>query len=318
MSPILQLQIFALKKLQRLHVTGWYANWPEAPEGYIWKNGMPLRELVCTTGALEHNFVGGSIRRSYEILEVLVLIDHNGNYTRPDLMPLASSEYYEGSYFSRLTHLDLRVRLADGSLEFLSSILPQLNLVHFGCDGRTNSLLRHVNLASLKSLSLDEDRFSTFSLLKEAIQQLGGKCQIESLNVGGVDDFYEDLSEILKMLQLKRLFLSHVSARAVVYLFWRLNLSSLKVISLYGSEYLAEAGNVLAQRRENECAEYFMVQLDVRSWECYTDARDKSAIRTPTHKGSVALPLGHRVQDSHDWSDHYFQFLQPILPRYSY
>ncbi|KAF9335806.1 hypothetical protein BGZ91_010348 [Linnemannia elongata] len=318
MDPGLHLQIFASKKLQRLHVMGWYRDWTETPEGCIWRKGMPLRELVCTTGALDHNFVGGSIRQSYECLEVLVLIDHNGNYARLDLMPLASSGISDGHYFPRLTHLDLRVQLTDGSMEFLSSILPRLDLVYFGCDSRTYSLLRHVNLASLKSLSLDEDRYNTFKLLKEAIQGLGGGCQIESLNVYGIDYCYKDLSEILKELRLKRLSLSRACASAMIYLFRRLNLSSLHIVSLYGSEYLPEAGNVLAQKRKNESAESLMVQLDVRTWKNYTDASYEGAIKTQTLRAPSALPLSYCVQNSWDWGDHHFLFLQPILPRYSY
>ncbi|KAK5828942.1 hypothetical protein F5H01DRAFT_408423 [Linnemannia elongata] len=318
MDPGLHLQIFASKKLQRLHVMGWYRDWTETPAGCIWRKGMPLRELVCTTGALDHNFVGGSIRQSYECLEVLVLIDHNGNYARLDLMPLASGGISDGHYFPRLTHLDLRVQLTDSSMEFLSSILPRLDLVYFGCDSRTYSLLRHVNLASLKSLSLDEDRYNTFRLLKEAIQGLGGGCQIEFLNVYGIDYCYKDLSEILKELRLKRLSLSRACASAMIYLFRRLNLSSLQIVSLYGSEYLPEAGNVLAQKRKNESAEPLMVQLDVRTWKNYTDASYEGAIKTQTLGASPALPLSYCVQNSWDWGDHHFLFLQPILPRYSY
>lgn len=97
------------------------------------------------------------------------------------------------------------------------------------------------------------------------------------MNVDGVDYFYEDLSEILKMLRLKRLSLSRVSASAMVYLFRRLNLPSLQVISLYGSEYLPAAENVLAQRRKDECAYFFVVQLDGLSWESYTDASNEVA-----------------------------------------
>ncbi|KAF9291584.1 hypothetical protein BGZ88_006806 [Linnemannia elongata] len=76
MDSSLHLQIFRLNKLQRLHVTAWHnRDWPKTSEGLIWKDGMPLKELVCNTGALEYSFVKESIRRSHDILEVLVLFD---------------------------------------------------------------------------------------------------------------------------------------------------------------------------------------------------------------------------------------------------
>ncbi|KAK3819340.1 MAG: hypothetical protein JOS17DRAFT_793992 [Linnemannia elongata] len=130
---------------------------------------MPLQELVVTMEALEISIVEGSVRRSYQILEVLVLINHSRSHDTPDLMPVTGGKLADRSYFSKLTHLDLQVPLADGSLEFLSSILPRLNLDHFGCNGKTDSLLLHVNLASMKSLSVDEYRYGTFMSLKKAI-----------------------------------------------------------------------------------------------------------------------------------------------------
>ncbi|KAG9072886.1 hypothetical protein KI688_000667 [Linnemannia hyalina] len=317
MDPSLHLQIFGLKKLQRLHVTGWYQYWPETPGGYIWKDGMSLQELVCTTGTLERNFVGGSIQRSGKILEVLVLVDRYADNTPIILTPKIIGEFFDGSYFSRLTHLELQAQLANGSLEFLSSTLPRLNLVHFGCDWRTDSLLRHINLASLKSLAVGNIS-NNFWLLRGAIQGLGGECQIESLNVDGFDYFYDDLAKILDILRLKRLFLSRASASAMVYLFRHANLSSLQIISLYGSEYLPEVENVLAQRRKDEFAESFVVQLDVYSWNSYANASVGGATRAQTQRASPSLPLGHCVKDLRSLSDHSLQFLQPILPRYSY
>ncbi|KAH7059832.1 hypothetical protein BKA57DRAFT_498847 [Linnemannia elongata] len=76
MDSSLHLQFFKLKKLQRLHVTGWLnRDWPKTSEGFVWKDGMLLQELVCNTGALEYSYVEESIRRSHNILEVLVLFD---------------------------------------------------------------------------------------------------------------------------------------------------------------------------------------------------------------------------------------------------
>ncbi|KAH7059856.1 hypothetical protein BKA57DRAFT_512898 [Linnemannia elongata] len=317
MDLTLHRQIFALKKLQRLHIMGWYQNYPETPEGFIWKDGMSLRELVCTSGALEHGFVEESIRRSYEVLEVLVLINKPGNYSNPELMHLASSENSDSSYFSRLTHLDLRIPLANGSQKFLSSILPQLDLIHFGCSDYADSHFRLANLASLKSLSLN-DRNSNYSLLKEAMQRLGSVCQIESLQIDGVNDFDENLSEILKMLRLKRLFLSHLSSHAVDYIVQSLNLSNLQIMSVVMSGYSPEAVNVLAQRREDECTGSFMVELDVWSWATYTEAIGEGAVRTLRYGLSAPLPFGHSVEDCRHWSDHHFQFLLPILPQYTY
>ncbi|KAF9545732.1 hypothetical protein EC957_010595 [Mortierella hygrophila] len=262
MDPSLHLQIFALKKLQRLHVTGWYRNWPEIPEANIWKDGMSLQELVCTMGALDHSFVEESIRRSHGILEVLVLFDFYFDYTPVDLTPKTNGESSDRCYFPRLTHLDLQAGLTCESREFLLTVLPRLNLVYFGCRADAGSLLRRINLASLKSLSVDEMLSTNFRLLKEAIQGLGGECQIESLDVDGIDYFYEDLSDIIKMLRLKRLSLSRASASAMVYLFRRLNLPSLQTISLYGSEYLPEAEYALAQRRKEE-------SVDAWAWKGY-------------------------------------------------
>ncbi|KAG0070386.1 hypothetical protein BGZ90_012673 [Linnemannia elongata] len=318
MDSNLHLQIFNLKKLQRLYVTNWCTLWPETLEGYTWRDGMELRELVCTMGALEHSFVEESIRRSHEILEVLVLFDDYYVETPLDLSPKASAGFSDELYFSRLTHLDIQARFADGSLEFLSSIMPRLNLIHFGCGTYEGSLFRHINLASLKSLSVEVMRSVNFSQLREAIQRLGGDCQIEYLRAHGVEDVKKNLFEILKMLRLKRLLLSLVSAGEVVSIAQSVNLYNLQILSLIESDYSPEAGDVLARRRRTEFAESFEVQLDSRSWECYIDASIMSALRTRTHRASPPLPPGHRIQDSRDLGEQPFQFFQPTLPRYSY
>ncbi|KAF9120012.1 hypothetical protein BGX30_003427, partial [Mortierella sp. GBA39] len=265
-------------------------------------------ELVCTMGALDHSFVEESIRRSHEILEVLVLFDFYFDYTPIDLTPKTSSESSDRCYFPRLTHLDLQAGLTCGSREFLLTVLPRLNLVYFGCRADAGSLLRHINLASLKSLSVDEMLSNNFKLLKEAIQGLGGECQIESLSVDGIDYFYEDLSDILKMLRLKRLSLSRASASAMVYLFRRLNLPSLQTISLYGSEYLSEAEYALAQRRKEE-------SVDAWAWKGCMSEGGRGAV---TDRALSAPLLECQVQNVGGEWNHHFQFLQPILPKYSY
>ncbi|OAQ26881.1 hypothetical protein K457DRAFT_140018 [Linnemannia elongata AG-77] len=314
----LHLQIFASKKLQRLHVMGWYRHWREIPEEYTWWEGMPLRELVCNVGALHNSCVERCIWRSRIVLEVLVLSDDYFNATPIDLSPKTGG-FSDGLSFSRLTHLNLHVKLADESLEFLSSTLPRLNLVHFGCDRTTESLLRHVNLASLKSLSLDKILPDNFSLLRKAIQGLGGECQIEFLNVSVANQVYEDLSDILGMLRLKRLYLSHVYARAMISLFKHLNLSNLQTVSVFESNYSSEAGAVLAQRRKEECAVHFVVQLDPCSWSMYTTPDgDGNAVRTWTGRALPVSSFEYQVQNKEGKRNRNFQFLQTILPEYSY
>ncbi|OAQ36769.1 hypothetical protein K457DRAFT_12423 [Linnemannia elongata AG-77] len=47
MDSSLHLQFFKLKNLQRLHVTDWHnRDWPKTSEGFMWKDGMLLQELV--------------------------------------------------------------------------------------------------------------------------------------------------------------------------------------------------------------------------------------------------------------------------------
>ncbi|KAG0199890.1 hypothetical protein BGX33_011322, partial [Mortierella sp. NVP41] len=291
MDVDLSRAIYSLKKLQRLHI-----------------------------------FV---VQRSNTILEVLVLFSYfstynNFNLTPPSLQsdishptrpspppdPLASQSPY-----SRLTHLDLQVDLTSPSLEFLSSVLPRLNLIHFASDVCTLQLLKHCSYATLKSLSISHTDKADLQPLLDIVNDPQGACQIHSLRLHIARRVAKPLAHIIRTIPLKRLYLSDLDYATLSEIMGGINLSKLQVLSIRNVFYRREIETELALRSD-EFTESFVMELDINCEISY--AGNGGAIRTT--KGSSTALASHRVRLMGIVSnaEHHYQFLQPTLPVHSY
>ncbi|KAF9139766.1 hypothetical protein BG015_001911 [Linnemannia schmuckeri] len=288
--------IYSLKKLQRLHVVNWDLPSTSAYGGYrAWSDPVSLKELVCTTWGLDQAFVENSIRRSHVDLEVLVILDLSVAGGRVDLTPLAansedalsslgverrvSDPQIDEIYFSKLTHLDLQAPLTPSSLKYLSSIMPRLNLVHFGCNQQTLSLLDVCNFITLKSLSITYARIAKLGKLRDVVLDPSKGCQIQSLRICGLNDYDYGFVDIVKILPLQRLHLLYIGSSTLVAMLGALNLSQLQVVSIQGASYCGAAEASLASRSQ-EFTDSLIVQLDSHSQRLYE------------RYGGVSLPCG--------------------------
>ncbi|KAG0061498.1 hypothetical protein BGZ89_011398 [Linnemannia elongata] len=216
--------IYSLRKLQRLHVVNWDLPSTSAYAGrHAWSDPVSLKELVCTTWGLDQAFVENSIRQSHAALEVLVILDLSVAGGRVNLIPPvtnsedslstlglerpASDPQFDEIYFSKLTHLDLQAPLTPSSLKYLSSIMPRLNFLHFGCNQQTLSLLEVCNLVTLRSLSITHARFAKLGSLRDVVLNPSKRCQIQSLRISGLNDSDYGFVDIVRILPLQRLHL---------------------------------------------------------------------------------------------------------------
>ncbi|KAF9131354.1 hypothetical protein BGX30_013139, partial [Mortierella sp. GBA39] len=174
MGLSLQQAVFSLKMLRRLHLSGWDQRLDQDANV---NDPRPLQEIVNYTSHEDVRVLTKTILLSGPVLEVLVLYSYGRTVIDigpqdPSLILLLGGR--EGApaeplsnvpHLSALTHLDLLVRLTVSSLKFLSTILPHLNLVHFGCNKYSHGLLQHCNLASLRSLSIMDADDTNLELL---------------------------------------------------------------------------------------------------------------------------------------------------------
>jgi hypothetical protein len=322
LSVDLKLQICGLKKLQRLRVTGWFRDWSMRYGPVASSDSMLLREFVCVIGGLGYGFVEKTVRNSYEVLEVLVLVD-----VPTELKIRFEPECYSANfvsvqerYFSKLTHLDLQVNPHSSSLKFLSSILPRLSLVHFGCGEGSISLLQHCNLASLKSLSvsLGSDRDVDLQPFVDVVEKLEETCLIESLRIEGCHDNIHSIAYIFSMLRVKRLYLSTVNAESMDILFKTGNVSDLKTICVFESQFTLTALETCYRRKGvNKTGECLIVELDAKSWESVTNER-RYYWNCLAELSLDNIGTDLRVRDIGTKEEHLLQFLTHSLFDYTY
>ncbi|KAG0270734.1 hypothetical protein BGZ95_001588, partial [Linnemannia exigua] len=222
-----------------------------------------LRELV-EHGVHYHvgysGFLETAIRRSSATLEVLVVHSHGQNrilhlqvksqLSSSPTSPTSSSRLT----FSSLSHLELFVDMTQESLNMMAAALPDLALVHLGIGEHTSVLLRHANLSTLKSLSLNRTAEHHYRQVVESAD-----CQIESLMLVSVP-WSQFLSNILSSIPLKRLFLDHMDISSLDKILAQVNLSQLQVLTMCNHEYQWKNEEVLVARR-NELADGFLLQL---------------------------------------------------------
>ncbi|KAH7059906.1 hypothetical protein BKA57DRAFT_445964 [Linnemannia elongata] len=329
MELSLQQAVFSLKKLRRLHLRGWELRFDQDVDV---NDPQPIKEIVYYTVLEDVRFLTKTIRQLGPVLEVLVL--HAGCRTEitvdigpedPSSIPLLGEP--EGApaeplsnvlHLSALTHLDLSIPLTRSSLNYLSTVLPRLNLVHFGFHLKSYGLLQYCNLASLESLSMVDDNDTDVKLLLDTKSDGPSRATwdgLEQLYIRGLTALITIPTRFLKRAQLTRLYLDTVDLEPLAEIFKAVNLSKLQEISICRSEYSPSAERVLASRI-NECKESLVVRLDDSSFARYLELGGKPR----TVVGSSETLSRHHVINIGDMYclGHHCRFLQHVLPVYSY
>ncbi|KAH7038639.1 hypothetical protein BKA57DRAFT_473797 [Linnemannia elongata] len=287
----LHLAICSLKNLQSLHLQCMYRSFDldETRPAAI-ATSRTMKEIVCSTVVFDGRLLEETVQRSLSMLEVLVLESHDlyqhhfamvpgpkFGFEGPMPYELPSLGVYSATtVFSRLTHIDLFVRLTTYSLNTLKAVLPHLCLIHFGSVYHIDDLLKHVNFITLK-ITRDTD----LKPLQDAFITKSLPCQIDSLKI----EYYRQVafrySQIFDLIPLTRLHLSH---QRLCQILENINFSRLEGLSIYESKYSKKAEAILTRRRGE-----FLENLTVH--------QDMAALK-------VQLP-GVLI---------HYRFLQPILP----
>ncbi|KAG0296563.1 hypothetical protein BGZ96_009142 [Linnemannia gamsii] len=326
--------IFSLKNLRSLHLAGWGRGrgkkWNGDEENLL-VDPQPMKEVIYPILLANSQYLTKIIRQSSAVLEVLVLY-HRYQLATIDITSGASSitphlvgpgeKFSEPLpshlHLSALTHLDLQVHLTERSLQYLSTILPRLSLVHFGCSENTYELLNNCDFATLKSLSIqDMGNVDLVRVLDTMIDgTLGPFCAgLEQLFLYEGHSFGGVPTKLLKSVQLTRLYLDSVYPGNLTALLEAVELSKLEKLSICSSRYTPGAERALA-KRIGEFPESLVIQLDEVSSKYYTKL--DGGFRTT--EGSPNLLPRHRVtrMDDTNVKEHHYRFLQPILPVYSF
>jgi len=320
--------VFSLKMLQRLHFSGLLF----VQDGSV-NDPRPMKEIVYYTILEDFTVLTKTIQQSGPVLEVLVLHSYFPfpgtvvDIAPENLSPISLLGAREGApaeplsnvaHLSALTHLDLAVLLTDSSLKYLSTILPRMDLIHFGCDSSSHGLLQHCNLASLKSLSIMDANYANLKLLLDTMGDGTAAPTwdgLEQLYIRSMTFNSLVLVRFLQSAQLTRLYLDDLVLTALEAVLEAVNLSKLQEISICDSMYYPSAECALA-KRINEFSEALMVRLDEISSTQYLVQGGKPR----TVVGSSETLPRHRVSNLHTsfFGDHHYRFLQHVLPVYSY
>lgn len=323
----LHFAICSLKNLQSLHLQCMYRSFDldkTCPTAIATPRMM--KEIVGSTVVFDGRLLEETVQRSLSILEVLVLESHNDYQHHFAMVPEpkfgfegpmpyelpALGVYSATTVFSSLTHIDLFVRLTTHSLNTLKAALPHLRLIHFGSVHYIEDLLKHVNLVTLKSLSIGITRDTDLKPLQDAFITNSLPCQIDSLKI----EYYRQVDfhypQILHFIPLTRLHLSRVDDdQRLCQLLEAINFSRLEVLSIYECKY-SKAAEAILSRRRGEFLGNLTVQFDECSlWHYSQDMEyvgDPRALKTRLPDKWVQH-LGHIHRD-----EIHYRFLQPILP----
>ncbi|OAQ36796.1 hypothetical protein K457DRAFT_131942 [Linnemannia elongata AG-77] len=328
MDLSLHQAVFNLRTAKRLHLSGWIRdkrtdeNW----ETVMGDRG-PMTELICPVMFEDHRFLTKTIRQSGSALKVLVLYMYTWDhvYITPEtpspISHLAGSPSESPSlpyHLSSLTHLDIQVRLSDSSLELLSTVLPRLELTHFGCDRRSQILLQHCNLTTLKSLSILDSKDNELEFMLDTMvdgtntRSWGG---LEQLFIHRMRSGNASLIRFLQCVRPTRLYLDGFNNVSLALVLDRVDFSQLEKVSIRDSHYFDTTEQLLA-RRTNEFTKSLVLYLDNASSNTYIASGGK----TRASEGSPKALPRHRVKlmDDVDFQEHHYRFLQPILPVYTF
>ncbi|KAF9117947.1 hypothetical protein BGW39_001636, partial [Mortierella sp. 14UC] len=320
--------IRSLNNLQSLHLQCMYRSF-ELDSAHTAAISTPrtMKEIVGSTVVFDDRLLEETVQRSLSVLEVLVLESHemyrhhfamvpepkSGSHSGPIPYELPTLGVYSAtSVFSRLTHIDLFVKLTTRSLFTLKIALPCLRLIHFGSVHYTDDLLKHVNFATVKSLSIGINKESDLQPIQHTFIDKAQPCQIDSLKL----EYYRQVEfihpDILRLTPLIRLHLCRVEdEQRLCRLLEAINFSRLQVLSIYECNY-SKAAEAILTRRSGEFLEGLTVELDDTSMLRYSN--DMSYVGDP-RRLVTQLPtqwikhLGHVHRD-----EIHYRFLQPILP----
>ncbi|KAF9136964.1 hypothetical protein BGX30_010685 [Mortierella sp. GBA39] len=242
--------IASLKQLKNLHIYNMDTGLPDANvlgDTRKWEDASfsteALKGLVGMGCVMDHVKLEGLIQASSGIMEVLVL---EFTEKRREVVELSPAHYREFSNapqrqsfaalshtarpFSNLTHLHLGTRITDASIELLASVVWNLSLVHFGADEHSKRLLKYVNFASLKSLSLTDLTEDDMHPLFEAFLDENRPCQLDRMDLKMTGQI-RIVPDLLHKIPLRRLELVEISREGMAKIMPILNLSRLEVLS---------------------------------------------------------------------------------------
>ncbi|KAF9132296.1 hypothetical protein BGW39_000402, partial [Mortierella sp. 14UC] len=279
MHPTLYLAIASLKMLKNLHVYSMDTGLPTTNllgDSTKWED-VPLstdalKGLVSTGCVMNRAKLEGLIQASSGILEVLVLEFTEKQREVVELAPAQYREHASSSQqqhrhsiavlgrsirpFSKLTHLHLGTGITEASIELLASVVWNLSLVHFGADEHSKRLLKYVNFASLKSLSLTDLTEYDLHPIFEAFLDEKRPCQLERMDLKIVGTLRSTLADILHAIPLKRLELVAFERKDLLNILPVVNLTRLEGEATGWDCEAALTGRI------NEVTDQFLVQCE--------------------------------------------------------
>ncbi|KAG0292002.1 hypothetical protein BGZ96_004627 [Linnemannia gamsii] len=201
---------------------------------------VPLRELV-EFGFFYYSssfLLEDAVTRSLATLEVLLFNYHGAEdncFHLRDIADLLQSPVHPGCQlpFGRLTRLELCLQISTTTFNLMAIVLPRLPLVYFGVDERNSSLLAHVNLNTLRTLSVRGMAEYELEYLCRAISL---PSQIESLSLESIP-IKQTLMYALETFPLRRLSLKSMDLTKVAAILPRLNDTQLQVLTIIDDEY---------------------------------------------------------------------------------
>ncbi|KAG0272707.1 hypothetical protein BGZ95_011508 [Linnemannia exigua] len=264
-SPKLEGALKTLKELQALHLYNLSPN-PLNKDDAIGRSSCsselinPLKSIFSAGMHFGYHPLQDVVQQSLTTVEVLILRSRDKEGRPVQLVPLSSSNDLP---FSRLTHLDLAVKITTDSHTQLAAILPGLNLTHFGAAAHTKNLVKSVNFASLKSIWLFDMDETYIQPLFDAFLGKTEPCKIDSMRFGRLRNI-RHLPDFLRVVSLKRLYLSLLGHDALGEIFKTMELSELQVLAVFDDKYDCSSEATLAQR-SHLFSEKMVLQLGYHS-----------------------------------------------------
>ncbi|KAG0273161.1 hypothetical protein BGZ95_011017 [Linnemannia exigua] len=342
LDPLLHRAICSLAGLQILHL--YRLDYLGSSDDDSLNSGSVqlLKDVACTASTHIPIYIRKAIQDAAPGMEVLMLrdivvgdrgLDLTATHMKQALLDSSKEQRRMtihdhltdgGSAFSKLSHLSVSTRLSDSAVHLLASVLPALDLVHFGAGRYTRELMKHIRVQSLKSLAISlmhQDDASSLiaALLLHNQNNKPNACQIESLMIECNYPISVDLQGLLSHFQLERLFLSIKDVTVVDTILKTLDFSRLETLSIFCKEYDWDTEDILAWR-SIEFQECLKVEI---GYSLYWEMRDVfvggSAGGTRKPKGSHSkLGRDRVVLHVSDHEREYLRYLQAVLPRYTY
>ncbi|KAF9904214.1 hypothetical protein EC991_002917 [Linnemannia zychae] len=328
-SPKVEGAIQSLRELQSLHLYNLSANL-SAKDGYVVDQSSRKQEIISPLKSIfsvgihfGHHPLQDVVQQSSPTIEVLILRYGDRENQPIALMPQPQtisatpsqdtqlSSTITGSInhpFCRLTHLDLAVKLTTDSHTQLASILPGLDLTHFGADAHTKDLVKSVNFASLRSIWLFDMDETFIQPLFDAFLGKAKPCKINTMRFGKIRNIRR-LPDFLSVVSLKRLYLSLLGRDALKGIFGSMELADLQVLAVFDDKYDWTVETTLA-RRSHLFSEKMVFQLGYFNDVSKRDVHNpKSRQVKPTVNRLSCYRL--QIMSSHRM---YEEFMHSILP----